>query len=53
MFCGHRRFAGATKQQDKMCFWYTAGAPNSLGQAPPDTLKNFDASKFLRSGYPG
>lgn len=46
MFCGHRRCAGVTKQWDKMCFWYTAGAPNPPGQAPPDTLINFDASKF-------
>lgn len=47
MFCHYRRFALMTKQRDKMCFWYTAGAPNSPGQAPPDTLKNFDASKFI------
>ena len=46
MFCDHRRSAVVPKRRDKMCFWYTAGAPNSLGQAPPDTLKNFDASKF-------
>lgn len=37
MFCGHRRSAGATKQRDKMCLWSTAGTPNPLGQAPPDT----------------
>jgi hypothetical protein len=45
MFCAHRRSADATKRRDKMCFWYTAGAPNYPGQAPPDTQKNFDASK--------
>lgn len=45
MFCDHRRSAVVPKRRDKMCFWYTAGAPNSPGQAPPDTLKNFDASK--------
>jgi hypothetical protein len=52
MFCGHRHCADTTKQRDKMCLWSTAGTPNPPGQAPPDTLKNFDTSKFLRSGYP-
>ena len=40
-------FAGVTKQRDKMCLWSTAGTPNLPGQAPPDTLINFDASKFI------
>jgi len=39
MFCGHRRSAGATKRQDKMCLWSTAGTPEPPGQAPPDTLE--------------
>ncbi len=47
MFCHYRRSAPSTKQRDKMCFWSTAGTPNPPGQALPDTLKNFDASKFL------
>lgn len=44
--------AGATKQRDKMCLWSTAGTPKPPGQAPPDTLKNFDASKFLHADHP-
>lgn len=32
--------AGVTKQRDKMCFWSTAGTPETHGQALPDTLKD-------------
>jgi hypothetical protein len=46
MFCHYRRSAPATKQRDKMCLWSTAGTPNLPGQASPDTLKIFDASKI-------
>lgn len=45
MFCDHRQRAGVTKWRDKMCLWSTAGTPKPPGQALPDTLKNFDASK--------
>ena len=44
--------AGATKQRDKMCLWSTAGTPKPPGQALPDTLKNFDVSRFLRADHP-
>ncbi|RTN64498.1 hypothetical protein [Enterobacter hormaechei] len=29
----------ATQQRDKMCFWSTAGTPNLLGQALPETRR--------------
>lgn len=45
MFCHYRRFAPMTKRRDKMCLWSTAGTPKPPGQALPDTLKSFDASK--------
>jgi len=37
MFCHYRRCAPMTKQRDKMCFWSTAGTPETPDQAPPDT----------------
>ncbi len=37
MFCHYRRSALATELRDKMCFWSTAGTPETHGQAPPDT----------------
>lgn len=40
--------AGATKRRDKMCFWSTAGTPNPLGQATPDTLLLLVKSDPLR-----
>lgn len=45
------RSAVTATDADKMCLWSTAGTPKPLGQAPADTLKNFDASKFLRADH--
>lgn len=39
MFCAHSHAGLFTKQRDKMCFWSTAGTPNLLGQALPDTRR--------------
>ncbi len=46
------RSAVTATDADKMCLWSTAGTPKPLGQAPPDTLKNFEALKFLRADHP-
>jgi len=40
MFCHYRHVVPATKRQDKMCLWSTAGTPKPPGQASPDTLKS-------------
>lgn len=50
MFCHYRRSAPVTKQRDKMCFWSTAGTPNLLGQALPETLRL--ATFLLSDCYP-
>jgi len=40
MFCHYRHAVSATKRQDKMCLWSTAGTPKHSGQASPDTRKS-------------